>query len=84
MPYCKMFLKKYKPNTKGAVISCVKKMNSSSLPLYFHCVFKEKIKKWQSYYDYDDHNFSDDDNFSDDGNFSDSHLSEADSDDGNQ
>ena len=39
-----IFLKKYKPNTKGAVISCVKKMESSSL-LPCSRVIKEKIKR---------------------------------------
>ena len=38
-----IFLKKYKPNIRGAVISCVKKIDSSSLPSCSH-VIKERIK----------------------------------------
>ena len=38
-----IFLKKYKPNTRGAVISCVKKIDSSSLPSCSR-VIKERIK----------------------------------------
>ena len=44
-----IFLKKYKPNTKGAVISCVKKMISSSLPLCSRVV-EEKIKRTNCIY----------------------------------
>ena len=41
---CEIFLKKYKPNTRGTVISCVKEMDSSSLPLHSR-VIKEKLKR---------------------------------------
>ena len=40
-------MKKYKPNTRGAVIPCVKKMDISSLPLCSR-VIKEK-PKWTNY-----------------------------------
>ena len=41
-----IFLKNYKPKTRGAVISCVKKIESTTLSLPpCSCVIKEKIRR---------------------------------------
>ena len=41
-----IFLKNYKPKTRGAVISCIKKIESTALSLPpCSCVIKEKIKR---------------------------------------
>ena len=42
--YLEIFLKNYQPKTKGAVISCIKKIESTSLSLPpCSCAIKEKI-----------------------------------------
>ena len=41
---------KYKPNTRGPVISYVKKMDSSSLPLYSYVIKEKSNEKFHLQY----------------------------------